>query len=151
MKRQPSTQQISWFLDLERNTQLDLNPPYQRKSVWSPKDRRFFLDTIFRNYPTPPIFVHWTIDDNGFTMYHIVDGKQRLETILGFAKNKIAIYPNYGDVNFDGKKFSELDVDQKRKFWDYTLVVGLSMKRKMKQKMIFGGISKLALAQRINE
>ncbi|MCA6416985.1 MAG: DUF262 domain-containing protein [Cytophagales bacterium] len=123
MKRQPSTQQISWFLDLERNTQLDLNPPYQRKSVWSPKDRRFFLDTIFRNYPTPPIFVHWTIDDNGFTMYHIVDGKQRLETILGFAKNKIAIYPNYGDVNFDGKKFSELDVDQKRKFWDYTLVV----------------------------
>ena len=113
MKRQPSTQQISWFLDLERNTQLDLNPPYQRKSVWSPKDRRFFLDTIFRNYPTPPIFVHRTIDDNGFTMYHIVDGKQRLETILGFAKNKIAIDPNYGDVNLDGKKFGELDVDQK--------------------------------------
>jgi len=123
MKRQPTTQQITWFLDLERNGQLDLNPPYQRKSVWSPKDRRFFLDTIFRNYPTPPIFVHRTIDDSGFTKYHIVDGKQRLETILGFAKNKIAIDAGFGDVNYDGKKFNELEIDQKRKFWDYTLVV----------------------------
>lgn len=123
MKRQPTTQQISWFLDLERNNQLDLNPPYQRKSVWSPKDRRFFLDTIFRNYPTPPIFVHRTIDDNGFTEYHVVDGKQRLETILNFAKNKIALDSNFGDVNFNGKKFNDLLPDQKRKFWDYTLIV----------------------------
>lgn len=123
MKRQPSTQQISWFLDLERNGQLDLNPPYQRKSVWSPKDRRYFLDTIFRNYPTPPIFVHRTIDDSGFTKYHVVDGKQRLETILSFAKNKIAIDAGYGDVTYNGKKFNELTIDQKRKFWDYTLVV----------------------------
>jgi len=123
MRRQPTTQQITWFLDLERNDQLDLNPPYQRKSVWSPKDRRFFLDTIFRNYPTPPIFIHRTIDDNGFTEYHVVDGKQRLETILNFAKNKIAIDANFGDINYNGKKFNDLNPEQKRKFWDYTLVV----------------------------
>lgn len=123
MKRQPTTQQITWFLDLDRNGQLDLDPPYQRKSVWSPKDRRFFLDTIFRNYPTPAIFVHRTIDDNGIPKYHIVDGKQRLETILNFAQNKIAIDAKFGDANFNGKKFNDLDLDQKRKFWDYTLVV----------------------------
>jgi len=123
MKRQPTTQQITWFLDLERNNQIDLNPPYQRKSVWSPKDKRFFLDTIFRNYPTPAIFIHRTIDNNGFAVYHIVDGKQRLETILGFAKNKLAIDSAFGDINLNGKKFNELEIDQKRKFWDYTLVV----------------------------
>lgn len=123
MKRQPTTQQITWFLDLERNGQLDLNPPYQRKSVWSAKDRRFFLDTIFRNYPTPPIFIHRTIDDNGFTKYHVVDGKQRLETILNFVNNRIAIDANFGDVNLNGKKFRELGIEEKRKFWDYTLVV----------------------------
>jgi hypothetical protein len=38
MKRQPTTQQIARFLDLHRNNQLDLEPPYQRKSVWSSKD-----------------------------------------------------------------------------------------------------------------
>jgi len=123
MKRQPTTQQITWFLDLERNKQLDLNPPYQRKSVWSPKDRRFFLDTIFRNYPTPPIFIHRTIDESGLATYHIVDGKQRLETILNFVNNKISIDNGYGDVNLNGKKFKDLDLTYKRIFWDYILVV----------------------------
>jgi hypothetical protein len=47
MQRRPTTQDISWFLDLYKNGQLDLDPPYQRRSVWSRKHRRFFLDTIF--------------------------------------------------------------------------------------------------------
>ena len=123
MRRQPTTQQLTWFLDLNRNGQLDLNPPYQRRSVWSAKDKRFFLDTIFRNYPAPPIFIHRTIDDNGFTEYHVVDGKQRLETIIAFADSKIAISKDYGDENLNGKKFRQLDTIYKRKFWDYTLVV----------------------------
>ncbi|WP_200979835.1 DUF262 domain-containing protein [Echinicola sp. 20G] len=123
MTRQPTTQQITWFLDLDRNGQLDLSPPYQRKSVWSAKDKRFFLDTIFRNYPAPPVFIHRTIDDNGFTEYHVVDGKQRLETIIAFANSKIAIGTDYGDVNLNGKKFKDLSVEYKRRFWDYTLVV----------------------------
>lgn len=123
MKRQPTTQQITWFLDLSRNSQLDLDPPYQRKSVWTLKDRKFFLDTIFRNYPAPPVFIHRTVNDNGYTTYHVVDGKQRLETILSFFDNKIAIAADFGDTNLNGKKFKELSQDYKRKFWDYTLVV----------------------------
>ncbi|GAA4457963.1 DUF262 domain-containing protein [Rurimicrobium arvi] len=123
MKRQPTPQHITWFLDMNRNGQLDLDPPYQRKSVWTPKDRRFFLDTIFRNYPAPPIFVHREINDSGFAMYHVVDGKQRLETILSFADSKIAISSDFGDENLNGKKFRDLDTEHKRKFWDYVLVV----------------------------
>jgi len=123
MNRQPTTQQITWFLDLYRNSQLDLEPPYQRRSVWSSKDRKFFLDTIFRNYPAPPIFVHRTVDDNGFATYHVVDGKQRLETIVKFFENKISIDAGFGDVNLAGKKFKQLTTEYKRKFWDYTVVV----------------------------
>ena len=123
MKRQPTTQQITWFLDLYRSNQLDLNPPYQRKSVWSSSDRKFFLDTIFRNYPAPPIFIHRSVDDNGFTKYYVVDGKQRLETITSFHENKISISTDYGDDNLNGKKFKQLSTEYKRKFWDYTLVV----------------------------
>lgn len=123
MKRQPTTQQITWFLDLYRNNQLDLEPPYQRKSVWSSKDRKFFLDTIFRNYPAPPIFIHRTVNDQGYTKYHVVDGKQRLETILSFFENKISIAPDFGDINLNGKKFKDLTPEYKRRFWDYTLVV----------------------------
>ena len=123
MRRQPTPQHITWFLDLDRNKQLDLNPSYQRKSVWTPKDRRFFLDTIFRNYPTPPVFFHRKLDDNGFTTYHVVDGKQRMETIFMFARNNLAIDKEFGDVNLDGKKFKDLDSENRRKFWDYVLIV----------------------------
>ncbi|MGC3947982.1 MAG: DUF262 domain-containing protein [Chryseolinea sp.] len=123
MKRQSSIHPISWFLDLNRTNQLDLHPAYQRRSVWSPRDRRFFLDTIFRNYPCPPLFLHRTIDDRGFSIYHVVDGKQRLETILMFSRNEIAIGTDFGDTRLAGKKFDQLEIEEKRKFWDYIFVI----------------------------
>lgn len=123
MKRQPTPQHLTWFLDMYRNKQLELNPPYQRKSVWTPKDRKFFLDTIFRNYPAPPVFVHREIDEKGFTTFNVVDGKQRLETIISFAENKISLSPTFGDENLNGKRFNDLATEYKRKFWDYILVV----------------------------
>ncbi|MCT4629059.1 DUF262 domain-containing protein [Winogradskyella sp.] len=123
MKRQASVQDITWFLDLNNVSKLNLNPPYQRRSVWTPSDRKFFLDTIFRNYPCPPIFIHKTIDDSGSTTYHVVDGKQRLETIIKFANNKIAMSKEFGDERLDGKRFKNLDPDLKKIFWNYNLAV----------------------------
>lgn len=58
MQRRPTTQGITWLLDLYNNKQLDLNPPYQRRSVWTRKDKQFFLDTIFRNYPSITTLSH---------------------------------------------------------------------------------------------
>lgn len=123
MKRQPSVQDISWFIDLDNRGQLDLNPPYQRRSVWTASDRKFFLDTMFRNYPCPPIFIHKSIDDDGLVTYHVVDGKQRIETILLFAKNKIAMDKEYGDERLDGLRFKKLDHEMKKVFWNYNVPV----------------------------
>lgn len=125
MERRPTTQDVSWFLDLDRNGQLDLEPPYQRRSVWTPKDRRFFLDTIFRNYPSPAIFLHKHIFDTGSVKYFVVDGKQRLETILRFSKGKIRIGDDYGDIRLNGKRFPDIsgDMDLKLKFWNYQIPV----------------------------
>lgn len=125
MNRRPSTQDVTWLLDLSRNNQLDLEPPYQRRSVWTLKDRQFFLDTIFRNYPSPSIFLHKTIDDVGKSTYHVVDGKQRLETIFNFVDDKIRLSPNYGDVQLDGKKWSDLTEmpNIRQRFWNYQITV----------------------------
>jgi uncharacterized protein with ParB-like and HNH nuclease domain len=127
MQRRPTTQDISWLLDLERNKQLDLSPPYQRKSVWTRPDRQFFLDTIFRNYPSPAIFLHKTISAEGKTTYHVVDGKQRTETILDFVNDKLRLARDFGDVRLDGRKWSDLtaDVDLRRRFWNYQITVEL--------------------------
>ena len=125
MNRRPTTQDVSWFLDLYNNRQIDLDPPYQRRSVWTRKDRTFFLDTIFRDYPCPAIFLHKTTDDDGKTVYHVVDGKQRLETIFAFVNNKISISKTFGDINLDGKKWKDLasSADLQNKFWDYIITV----------------------------
>jgi hypothetical protein len=125
MQRRPSTQDITWLLDLHHNNQLDLNPPYQRRSVWTVKDKQFFLDTIFRNYPSPAIFLHKTISEAGKATYHVVDGKQRTQTILDFVTNKLRIASNYGDTRLDGKKWTDLEGEQalKQKFWNYQITV----------------------------
>lgn len=125
MNRRPSTQDLTWLLDLSKNKQLDLDPPYQRRSVWTLKDKQFFLDTIFRNYPSPAIFLHKTIDDAGQATYHVVDGKQRTQTILDFVADKIKISKDYGDARLDGKRWSELvgDVDLKQRFWNYQITI----------------------------
>jgi Protein of unknown function DUF262 len=123
MNRRIAPQDISWFLDLNNKGQLKLTPPYQRKSVWTTPDRIFFLDTIFRNYPTSAIFLHKSLDDQGNVTYNVVDGKQRLETILMFARDELRISSTFGHSELSGKKFSELSRDYKKVFWNYAMTV----------------------------
>ncbi len=123
MQRRPNTQDITWFLDQHRNRQLELNPPYQRRSVWTLKDRRFFLDTIFKGYPCPAIFLHKRIGEGGRAIYDVVDGKQRLETILMFADSRIAIDTQDNDARLAGKRWRDLGEAERRTFWNYVLPV----------------------------
>jgi hypothetical protein len=127
MQRRPSTQDLTWLIDLYQNKQLDLDPPYQRRSVWTLRDKQFFLDTIFRNYPSPAIFLHKTLTDAGKATYHVVDGKQRTQTILEFINDKVKIAKDFGDVRLDSKRWSELQGEQdlKQKFWNYQITVEL--------------------------
>jgi len=125
MSRRPNTQDISWFIDQRNINQLNLKPPYQRRSVWTPKDRRFFLDTIFRDYPSPAIFLHKSTDENNKNIYNVVDGRQRLETIFQFVDNKISIDRDFGDDALNGKKWKDLENEPslKKRFWDYVISV----------------------------
>jgi len=125
MQRRPSTQDLTWLIDQYRNKQLDLDPPYQRRSVWTLRDKQFFLDTIFRNYPSPAIFLHKTLTEAGKATYHVVDGKQRTTTILDFVNDKLRIGKEFGDVRLNGKKWSELQGEQdlKQTFWNYQITV----------------------------
>lgn len=123
MARSPRPQDISWFLDLYEKNQLNLDPPYQRRSVWSPRDKRFFVDTILNNYPVPPVFLHKTLDDKGRATYHVVDGKQRIKTIIEFVNNKVPIPDDFPNITLRKKKWRDLDKTQRDQFWNYEIVV----------------------------
>lgn len=123
MTRKIAPLDVSWILDLNDKKQLDLDPPYQRRSVWILKDKRFFVDTILNGYPAPPIFLHKSLDDNGRSTYHVVDGKQRLQTIIDFAANKIRIPDDFSDKSLQKKRWKDLERETKEKFWNYVLIV----------------------------
>jgi len=125
-ERRTTTQDITWFLDLFDTNKIDLDPPYQRRSVWTRKDKQYFLDTIFKGYPCPALFLHKTQDDNGRAMYHVVDGKQRLQTIFDFVMNKIPLGMDIGDDRLNGKRWRQIeDGELKKSFWDYVIPVDL--------------------------
>jgi len=123
MHRRSTTQDISWFIDLRRNEQLEMNPPYQRRSVWNVKDRRFFLDTVFRGYPCPPVFLHKVAGTVEKTLYAVVDGKQRLQTLFQFVDDQVALASDFGDARFNAMTWSKLKKPEREIFWDYVVPV----------------------------
>jgi len=122
--RRVTQQDLSWFLDLHAQGKLNLNPPYQRKSVWMPKDKRFFLDTVLNNYPCPAIYLQKETDEHYKTTYNVIDGKQRLTTVIDFYANKIRLSDDLGDITLNNKKWSEIEDDKAKKgFINYSFTV----------------------------
>lgn len=83
LSKQHETKTIADLVHLYENNMLNLSPAFQRKSVWILKDRQKLIDTVIRNYPLPAIFLYRN-EDKGDLSYAVIDGKQRLETLLGF-------------------------------------------------------------------
>jgi len=63
---------------------LNLNPGFQRQSVWKERDRAKLIDSILRNYPLPAIFLYKREEKDGKLVFDVIDGKQRLESIFMF-------------------------------------------------------------------
>lgn len=122
LRRRSNTQNISWFVDQYSFGRLDLEPPYQRKSVWTPEYRRFFIDTVLNNYPCPTIFLNSELQPDGSTIYHVIDGKQRLTTVFDYLHDYFKTTRTTNTVIAE-KYFSELDQDLKTEFFEYTFTV----------------------------
>lgn len=73
---------------------LNLEPAFQRESVWQEFQRRRLIKSIWENIPIPSIFLYER-ENNGDLVYDVIDGKQRLESIFMFM----------GLKGFRGKKF----------------------------------------------
>ncbi len=74
---------IQEIVNFYEKDHLNLSPGFQRSSVWSERDRASLIDSILRNYPLPSIFLY-ARHENGIVIYDVIDGKQRIESILMF-------------------------------------------------------------------
>lgn len=112
---------IAWFNDLHNRQLLELDPPYQRRSVWNQPYRDYFIETILLNYPAPPIFLHEEITPDGVAAYSVVDGKQRLTTIFDFVDDVFPVSEKSPIERLQGQVFSQFDPATKTQFWRYQL------------------------------
>src|SRR5260370_15058755 len=55
--------------------QLNLEPGFQRNSVWTLKERQSLIESLFMSYPVPSIFLYKNHDAHGGLMYDVNDGK----------------------------------------------------------------------------
>jgi hypothetical protein len=123
MQRKATFQSLSWLWDLYKRKLLEMDPPYQRRSIWNQPYKDFFIDTVLNDYPCPAIFLYENITPEGTAKYSVVDGKQRLLTLFEFANNEFPVSSEASIAKTKDKYFKDLDDDTKRGFWRYQFAV----------------------------
>ena len=97
------------FEEWREKGELVLAPKFQRREVWSPKARSYLIDTIVRGKPIPKIYMRQDINpETRRTTREIVDGQQRLQSVLTFIKDGFKLSKAHNE-DFGGKYFSGLD------------------------------------------
>ena len=110
------TYSVGHFVLEDARSAFDLNPPYQRASVWDLDRRR----ALIRSLPSLGIPVGGiTLNDRGpraTGLYAVVDGKQRIETLRAFVDDEFAIPATWIEAEY---VLETVDVDG----WDVPGVV----------------------------
>ena len=103
-----------------RNNELNLEPFYQRNSVWTGDKQTAFIESLFMGISVPPIYVVEIASDDPLSdvKYEVVDGKQRLLTIQRFLKGELKLKKSaleYFGNQFAGKNYNEIiEIDRHR-------------------------------------
>ena len=71
----------------------------------------------------PKIFMREHIDEAGRTVRELVDGQQRIRSILSYLNNGFRVMRAHGGEQFGGRYYEGLDAETQRKFLQYDLSV----------------------------
>lgn len=135
MKHTSRAQSISWFQDHYKGGRLAIRPPFQRKPVWADKQRCALIESILMDIPIPEVYVQVTQADDGSEEFGIVDGQQRLRTILQFVGVEHAKDQEGEDHNafslevlpqtspFKDKTFTDITGVARKNFFQYEICV----------------------------
>lgn len=114
---------INDFLNWYDNDELTLSPKYQRNAVWSNNAKSYLIDTILRGFPIPQIFLRLSIDTTTRkTTREIIDGQQRIRSIIDFTENRFSILPSH-NAEFGKKFYNDLSPDEKERILHYNIGV----------------------------
>jgi hypothetical protein len=99
------------------NNDIDYSPIYQRELCWTEENKQQLIHSIFNNVEIGKFaFISLPFTDNGPAV-EILDGKQRLSTLIEFYEDKF---------QYNGLYFSQLSRTDKMHFERYPATVGTS-------------------------
>ena len=114
----PISDLYSWI----KNKELILAPDFQRGNIWTTSARCFFIDTLLRDLPIPPIYIRLVTNPNSRTSYReVVDGQQRLSAIQKFIDGDLVLDKRCKE--YAGKTYASLDEDEQQLFLAYQVGV----------------------------
>lgn len=122
-----STQQnIAWFNQRSKEeNSLVIKPTFQRNPVWTVNQKSYLIDSILRSYPIPEIYLQERVNEKGESQFVVVDGQQRLRTVLDFINNEFSLVPTETSEQWGNLTFDELSPNDKKRFFEYKFVIRL--------------------------
>ena len=120
MQISSSNYSIGELKDMLERRDLVVNEEYQRAPrLWPSGPRSYFIDTILSEYPFPKLYFYEYLDANRRTKREIVDGQQRILTIVDFLADKFRL--SSASHQFSGLRFSELPDEEQERFLGYSV------------------------------
>ncbi|SPA17223.1 DUF262 domain-containing protein [Cupriavidus taiwanensis] len=110
---------VDWF----RSRVLVVNSEYQRGGgLWPSAAKSYFIDTIIRDFPFPKLYFHEYVDKaTKKPRREIVDGQQRITTIVEFIDGKFPLGRNARE--YEGMRYDDLPEAAQDSIWAYTVSV----------------------------
>lgn len=96
MKFEEKKFSVSKLVDAFNSGSLLTNPEYQRGEAWSELQKARFIDSAYRSYPLPALFLRVVespgLEDAPSRKFEIVDGQQRLTAFRDFIGGKYKLF-----------------------------------------------------------
>lgn len=124
--RPPVNEIISRF----RDDVYFVDNSFQRRLVWTEKQRVRLIETVLTGRPMPEIYL-WQqpVDtETGAQRHSVVDGQQRINALVQFVSNEWPLYRKFLDTenqasSFAEKNWRDLSADEKGLIWNYVINV----------------------------
>lgn len=123
MKLDNSTYSVAELRDMLNRKDLVVNSTYQRGAgLWPPGARSYFIDTILMGFPFPKLYFYEALDRTSRRVIReIVDGQQRITSILDFIHDKFRL--TSVSRKYEGMKFSDLPDEIQMEFLSHPIPV----------------------------
>jgi len=131
VQRQMKSQEFPISYLLNQRAIFNNYPDYQREQVWKLGRKQLLVNAILSGLPVPPLIARKLLNDEGETIYELIDGQQRFKTICDFRDEKFEtatltqmrkLEPLWAPIE-PGKSYVGLSAEARHVFNDFNILL----------------------------